>query len=304
MLQACPPCSSTTAATQLEDAISQLTLLTELLAGEERDQVLSYRSSLEKEEPIPSSPSSRSSMEKDEEERSNLSCSSLCSQDREWRYARTYDGLSSEQDDSDSCYLSYPGPSPTEPPPTGRRLGSTSILLERGAEGTIRSIVRLDSQEPPAILYSRELEVEFVPESAVTYHNYISTERKEGSCQTEVVRREEEATQTEARERREEASQTEEDKTARRRRESRELAMSMAQEELGDLATKLEEAQTRSNEQVSEILLLSRRVDQLHRRSSEPKLEVPAGQKGSFIIKDLQSQVGFGNCSKYKYSPP
>ena len=114
-------------------------------------------------------------------------------------------------------------------------------------------------------------------------------------------------TQTERREAREEASQTEEDKAGRRRRESRELAFTLAQGELAELAAQLEMEQAKSEEQVtsrpprpcppsllsqvSEIELLSRRVDQLQRRGSGTTVTLQPGQGGSFIIKDLQSQV-------------
>ena len=58
--------------------------------------------------------------------------------------------------ESEKSYRSFPRPSP----PPCRRQGSTSILLERGLEGDITSIVRLDSQQPPAILFSRDIQVE------------------------------------------------------------------------------------------------------------------------------------------------
>ena len=58
--------------------------------------------------------------------------------------------------ESERSYRSFPRPSP----PPCRRQGSTSILLERGLEGDITSIVRLDSQQPPAILFSRDIQVE------------------------------------------------------------------------------------------------------------------------------------------------
>jgi len=261
----------------------------------------SSRSSQEREEPLASSTcSSRSSQER--EERSSSSCqereersASLMSQEQEWSYSLSYVAASGQekQEDAESCYYSYPGPSPgpspiPSPPAPGRRVGSTSILLERGEGGDIRSIVRLDSQQPPAILFSRD--AEFVCESAVTYHNYTAERREEG-CQTEVVGRQEGSSQTAKVVSREEGSQTEEEVVARRRRDSREMALAMAQDELADVVGRLEKAQERGSEQVAEIELLSRRVDQLQRRTAEPKLSLAPGQPGTFIIKDLQSQV-------------
>ena len=147
-----------------------------------------------------------------------------------------------------------------------RRQGSTSILLERNQEtGDITSIVRLDSQQPPAILYSKRLDsemvaenAEYVEESEVTYHNYTAVEKREEGCQTEVERvvmRIEGETQTNLVVRKEESAQTEEEvevKEIRKRRESRELALSLAQQELADVVGKLEAAQERGAEQVDE----------------------------------------------------
>ena len=67
-------------------------------------------------------------------------------------------------------------------------------MLERNRDtGDITSIVRLDSQQPPAILYSMQLDsetildenAEFVEESEVTYHNYTAVEKREEGSQTE-----------------------------------------------------------------------------------------------------------------------
>ena len=229
-----------------------------LLGGEGRrsssEDRLSYRSSLEKEELLPtcspasSSPtsSSRSSLERDgegeEEEGRSLSPASLCSQDREWSYSHSYIATShqNEDEDAESCYFSYPGPSPgpsspLPPPILGlRRQGSTSILLERSRDtGDITSIVRLDSQQPPAILYSKQLDsetveaenAEYVEESEVTYHNYTAVERREEGSQTNLVERIEGWSQTNLVERKEESAQTEEEVEVAqvKRRRSREL---------------------------------------------------------------------------------
>ena len=64
--------------------------------------------------------------------------------------------------------------------------------------GDITSIVRLDSQQPPAILYSKQLDsetvfgedAEYVEESEVTYHNYTAVEKREEGSQTETARME------------------------------------------------------------------------------------------------------------------
>merc|ERR1719278_1489287 len=238
-VQGCPPCSP--AAAQLEEAVAQLAILTVLLGGDterltssrSNEDRLSYRSSLEKEELLPTpgsssaTSSSRSSLERDgEEEGRSLSPASLCSQDREWSYSVSYIASSHQEneEDAESCYFSYPGPSPgpSSPLPSPilglRRQGSTSILLERNMDtGDITSIVRLDSQQPPAILYSKELDseavCEYVDESEVTYHNYTAVERREESCQTEEeakVLRLEGATQTKVVASKEESAQTEE----------------------------------------------------------------------------------------------
>ena len=254
-------------------------MLTALLGGDRlNEDKLSYRSSLEKEESLPtpsssstsSTSSSRSSLER---EARSLSPASLCSQDREWSYSVSYisttTNLRQNEEDAESCYYSYPGPSPGPSSPLPdphlglRRQGSTSILLERNLDtGDITSIVRLDSQQPPAILYSKELDseaiCEYVDESEVTYHNYTAVEKREESCQTEEeekVLRLEGATQTKVVASKEESAQTEEveDKEVdkvRRRRESRELALTLAQQELACVIEQLEAAQEKGAEQV------------------------------------------------------
>ena len=72
-------------------------------------------------------------------------------------------------------------------------------MLERNRDtGDITSIVRLDSQQPPAILYSKQLDsetvigedAEYVEESEVTYHNYTAVEKREEGSQTETARME------------------------------------------------------------------------------------------------------------------
>merc|ERR1719237_815737 len=104
----------------------------------------------------------------------------------------------------------------------------------------------------------------------------------EGWSQTSLVGRKEESVQTE-----------EEVEVAQvRRRESRELALSLAQQELADVVGKLEAAQERGAEQVAEIELLGRRVDQLQRRRGSLKADSEATNRPTtFIIKDMQSQV-------------
>ena len=71
--------------------------------------------------------------------------------------------------------------------------------MERNRDtGDITSIVRLDSQQPPAILYSKQLDsetvigedAEYVEESEVTYHNYTAVEKREEGSQTETARME------------------------------------------------------------------------------------------------------------------
>ena len=255
-------------------------MLTALLGGDRlNEDKLSYRSSLEKEEslPTPSSSSTSSSRSSLEREARSLSPTSLCSQDREWSYSVSYisttnnshHNLQQNEEDAESCYYSYPGPSPGPSSPLPdphlglRRQGSTSILLERNLDtGDITSIVRLDSQQPPAILYSKELDseavCEYVDESEVTYHNYTAVERREESCQTEEeekVLRLEGATQTKVVASKEESAQTEEveDKEVdkvRRRRESRDLALTLAQQELACVIGQLEAAQEKGAEQV------------------------------------------------------
>ena len=330
-----------------------------LTSSRSHEDRLSYRSSLEKEELLPTpgsssaTSSSRSSLERDgEEEGRSLSPASLCSQDREWSYSVSYIASSHQEneEDAESCYFSYPGPSPgpSSPLPSPilglRRQGSTSILLERSSDtGDITSIVRLDSQQPPAILYSKQLDsetvidenAEYVEESEVTYHNYTAVEKREKGSQTEsekVTLKMEGSTQTSlVKDVKEGSAQTEEQvevaevsgrsksrinilkiknlNQVRRRRESRELALSLAQQELADVVGKLEAAQERGAEQVTdkkwetiisniifivivihitiiviiiiiiiyhqvaEIELLGRRVDQLQRRRGSLKTE-------------------------------
>ena len=191
--------------------------------------------------------SSRSSQDREEHsssfcqerEEGSATPASLMSQEQEWSYSLSYVAASGqeEREDAESCYYSYPGPSPgpspiPSPPAPGRRVGSTSILLERSEGGDIRSIVRLDSQQPPAILYSRD--AEFVCESAVTYHNYTAERREEG-CQTEVVKRQEGSSQTAKVVSREEGSQTEEEVVARRRQDSRVIEVPVEDEHCHDV---------------------------------------------------------------------
>ena len=187
--------------------------------------------------------SSRSSQDREEHsssfcqerEEGSATPASLMSQEQEWSYSLSYVAASGqeEREDAESCYYSYPGPSPIPSPPApGRRVGSTSILLERGEGGDIRSIVRLDSLQPPAILYSRD--AEFVCESAVTYHNYTAERREEG-CQTEVVKRQEGSSQTAKVVSREEGSQTEEEVVARRRQDSRVIEVPVEDEHCHDV---------------------------------------------------------------------
>merc|ERR1711963_295008 len=75
--------------------------------------------------------------------------------------------------------------------------------------------------------------------------------------------------------------------------ESRELALTLAQQELACVIEQLEAAQEKGAEQVAEIELLGRRVDQLQRRRGSLKAEAEAtsNRPTTFIIKDMQSQV-------------
>ena len=72
--------------------------------------------------------------------------------------------------------------------------------------------------------------------------------RIEGETQTNLVVRKEESAQTE---------EEVEVKEIRKRRESRELALSLAQQELADVVGKLEAAQERGAEQVDEGKFIS-----------------------------------------------
>jgi len=81
-------------------------------------------------------------------------------------------------------------------------------------------------------------------------------------------------------------------------RKDKELAL--AEEELIDVCKKLEEAKIKNDEQMSEVSLLSRRIDQLQ-RSREADRKIVPGQPSSFIIKDLQMQIQHleeKNCKK------
>jgi len=81
-------------------------------------------------------------------------------------------------------------------------------------------------------------------------------------------------------------------------RKDKELAL--AEEELIDVCKKLEEAKIKNDEQMSEISLLSRRIDQLQ-RNRESDRKIKPGQPSSFIIKDLQMQIQHleeKNCKK------
>ena len=94
-------------------------------------------------------------------------------------------------------------------------------------------------------------------ESEVTYHNYTAVERREEASQTEAAARIEGSTQTNelVKKVKEESAQTESElvevSEVRKRRESRELALSLAQQELADCLGRLEEAQERGAEQVN-----------------------------------------------------
>jgi len=67
-------------------------------------------------------------------------------------------------------------------------------------------------------------------------------------------------------------------------------ACCLADRRLADLCSRLEEAKLKNDDQMTEICLLSRRVDQLqHQRTKESSAKVTASS--SFIIRDLQGQV-------------
>lgn len=129
---------------------------------------------------------------------------------------------------------------------------STSIMIERNSEDQIMNIFRRDNSSSPDAIYSRESDT--CPQKSVTremIHVSTQTDDVDNTCKMCLV----------------------------------------SERKLTELCSKLEEAKIRNDEQMTEISLLSRRVDQLqHQRCKESSVKIPSGQS-SFIIKDLQMQV-------------
>jgi len=136
---------------------------------------------------------------------------------------------------------------------------TTSIMIQRNSQDEITTIFRRDNSCSPNEIFKLEdtcssplpRERSSSPVTRSTVvHVYTQTDNVEATC----------------------------DKCA------------VADKKLRELCAKLEEAKIKNDEQMTEICLLSRRVDQLqHQRCKETSAKM-SGQS-SFIIKDLQGQV-------------
>jgi len=136
---------------------------------------------------------------------------------------------------------------------------TTSIMIQRNSQDEITTIFRRDNSCSPNAIFTLEdtctspikSETSSSPLTRATVvHVYTQTDSVEATC----------------------------DKC------------SLADKKLRELCAKLEEAKIKNDEQMTEICLLSRRVDQLqHQRCKETSAKM-SGQS-SFIIKDLQGQI-------------
>jgi hypothetical protein len=221
-----------------------------------------------------------------------------------------------------------------------QRWGTTSIMIERDSKRAITSIIRTDNEESPAVIFTKrpeftsqvhceiqdndsDNETTYCPFSAVTYHNYRPENAVDNdnlsSFNLTIENHEaiDDSTQTDpnitavpdlnglydnnCNEGAKELNDYKErvnDMRLSMTRKDKELAL--AEEELIDVCKKLEEAKIKNDEQMSEITLLSRRIDQLQ-RSRETDRKITPGQPSSFIIKDLQMQIQHleeKNCKK------
>jgi len=131
---------------------------------------------------------------------------------------------------------------------------STSIMIERNSQDEITNIFRRDNSASPDAIFSRDTCYASPARVTCLEVSHVSTQTEpepEVSC----------------------------DKC------------DLGNRRLAEMCTKLEEAKIKNDEQMTEICLLSRRVDQLqHQRTKESSSVVTSG-KSSFIIKDLQGQV-------------
>jgi len=211
-----------------------------------------------------------------------------------------------------------------------QRWGTTSIMIERDSKRAITSIIRTDNKDPPAVIFTKspeftsqvhceiqdndsDNEPTYCPFSAVTYHNYRPENAVDNdnlssfNLTMETHEAIDDSTQTDSNitavpglnglydnncnEGAKELNDYKErvnDMRLSMTRKDKELAL--AEEELIDVCKKLEEAKIKNDEQMSEISLLSRRIDQLQ-RSREADRKIVPGQPSSFIIKDLQMQI-------------
>jgi len=225
-----------------------------------------------------------------------------------------------------------------------QRWGTTSIMIERDSKRVITSIIRTDNEEPPAVIFTKtpeytsqahceiqaisnyndsDNETSYCPFSVVTYHNYHPKNAIDNdSLSSSNVTKEnpvaiDGCTQTESSitalpdtnglydnncnkgaKELDDYKERVTDMKLSMMRKDKELAL--AEEELIDVCKKLEEAKIKNDEQMSEISLLSRRIDQLQ-RSRETEKKIVPGQPSSFIIKDLQMQIEHleeKNCKK------
>jgi len=162
--------------------------------------------------------------------------------------------ISVGEDDQDSSRSPSRSPSDSLTELDIRGGFSTSIMIERNSQDEITNIFRRDNSASPDAIFSRDTCYASPARVTCLEVSHVSTQTEpepEVSC----------------------------DKC------------DLGNRRLAEMCIKLEEAKIKNDEQMTEICLLSRRVDQLqHQRTKESSSVVTSG-KSSFIIKDLQGQV-------------
>lgn len=164
--------------------------------------------------------------------------------------------ISVGEDDQDSSRSPSRSPSDSLAELDIRGGFSTSIMIERNSQDEITNIFRRDNSASPDAIFSRDTSVCYASPARVTCLevSHVSTQTEpepEVSC----------------------------DKC------------DLGSRRLAEICSKLEEAKFKNDEQMTEICLLSRRVDQLQHQKSKGSSSVVTSGKSSFIIKDLQGQV-------------
>lgn len=318
-IKACRSCGDSVAS-KLEDISHQLASLTNILVGDTEDDNSSHCSVLRA---LAAEQDESSSEEQLETYLEGPGHPSHYREKSVMRELRTPDPpVESDGGDGDGWPRTHHTP-PTDIHGRSRleeqqRWGTTSIMIERDSKQMITNIIRLDNGSQPAVIFSKapefatelHCEIEAVSGENSDASSRISEENncvvgrlssltspvdlndvKDVTTQTEQTQLADLNWETEAGNRDQELKDyidCVEDLRHDMRRKDKELAL--AETELLDVCKKLEEAKIKNDEQLAEVCLLSRRVDQLQRRK-ESDVRITEGQPASFIIKDLQSQV-------------